>query len=204
MTTICQKLYPNLINDVSVDENVIVLNCAFDRIDKRLKGRSDEVLLNLALATRELSKSFTILYYAHSPSDEAMLPYLDQVGIPYELMKLYNVPPQEVLVAYSRVALAVGMRGHAQMIPFGCGTPIVSLISHDKVRWFLEDINCESWGIEMLAANFKDQLLCKISDVMTKQIKVRLRIEELQRKLLCITKKNVQNFNDVMANADQA
>jgi hypothetical protein len=39
------------------------------------------------------------------------------------------------------------MRGHAGMIPFGCGTPIISLVSHPKMAYFLADIERPEWGV---------------------------------------------------------
>lgn len=35
------------------------------------------------------------------------------------------------------------------LIPFGFGTPIVPIISHDKISDWLEDIGHQDWGIEL-------------------------------------------------------
>ena len=50
---------------------------------------------------------------------------------------------------YRGVTVAASMRGHGVMIPFGlqCGT--ISLLSHDKVRAFLNDIGQPEWGVEL-------------------------------------------------------
>ena len=45
--------------------------------------------------------------------------------------------------------MVIGMRGHAQMIPFGVGCKIVTLGSHKKVRWFLEDIGMEQFYVDI-------------------------------------------------------
>lgn len=39
-------------------------------------------------------------------------------------------------------------RGHGQMIPMGLGVSVVSIISHDKLKYFLEDILIPETGIE--------------------------------------------------------
>ena len=57
------------------------------------------------------------------------------------------------------------MRGHAQMIPFGLRRPIISIISHDKMRFFLKDINCLEWGIDVKSHNFEKKLDMLISNV---------------------------------------
>jgi len=196
MTTVGKKLYPDLINAsrAGVTEKVVALNCAFDRIEKRLNGRHEKVLHKLAVVMREISLQHPIAYYAHGKGDECMLPYLDRVGVPYKLVKLYDVHPREVLIAYSQAALVIGMRGHAQMIPFGCGTPILSLISHDKVRWFLDDIGCPEWGVEMLSESFKENLGEKVAQAMENLDKAVHQIDSIQDGFFEITQKNISDF----------
>ena len=91
------------------------------------------------------------------PSDEKALPYFDELGIKYELVRLNNV--KQIVECYSKPRLVIGMRGHAQMIPFGCLTPIVSIISHDKMQWFLDDIEHPNWGADVLDPDFEEKLL---------------------------------------------
>lgn len=192
-TTLCKQLYPDICNK-KVDQPVIALNCAFDRIDLRLGERKDAILTQLAEAAKELSKQAGILYFSHAKSDEQMLAYLERAGVPYTLRKLYYVPPRDIVEAYSQVSLAIGMRGHAQMIPFGCGTPIISLISHDKVRWFLNDIDQPDWGVEMAAEDFKQALTEKTLRAMEQQEVINMRINDIQERLLDITRKNSTDF----------
>jgi len=49
---------------------------------------------------------------------------------------------------YSKIDLVVGDRGHSQMIPFACGCKILTPVSHDKLKWFLSDMNLSEFGIE--------------------------------------------------------
>jgi hypothetical protein len=35
------------------------------------------------------------------------------------------------------------------MIPFGCGTPVLSLVSHPKLACFLSGIGREEWGLSV-------------------------------------------------------
>ena len=41
------------------------------------------------------------------------------------------------------------MRGHSQMIPFGLCKNIISIISHDKMKYFLEDNNLVDYGVDL-------------------------------------------------------
>lgn len=192
-TTLCKQLYPAI---CSIKETVptIAMNCAFDRIDLRLGAGKEAILNQLAETVKELSKQASIAYYSHAKSDEQMLPYLDKAGVSYTLKKLYFIPPREVVEAYSKISLAIGMRGHAQMVPFGCGTPIISLISHDKIRWFLDDINRPQWGEEMTAPDFKDSLLSSAEKALNDQVTLRSEIDSIQQSLFEITQRNVADF----------
>ena len=196
-TTICSNLYPELIIPYTQyrQQKTFALNCAFDRIDNRLKRRTDKILLDLAgIMKRCILTGYNIEYFAHTPSDEIFLPYLDRLGVPYEVIRLYNVHPRNILKAYSRVSLAIGMRGHAQMIPFGCGTPILSLISHDKLQWFLDDIGHPEWGVEMLDESFPEILYEKIIASFSQQKNIEKEISLIQKNILQITSKNVKDF----------
>ncbi|MEP4034019.1 polysaccharide pyruvyl transferase family protein [Roseibium polysiphoniae] len=47
---------------------------------------------------------------------------------------------------YRQMDISIGMRGHANIIPFGMNTPLLGLGSHDKVGFFLEEVGlAENW-----------------------------------------------------------
>lgn len=58
---------------------------------------------------------------------------------------------------YASLETIFATRGHAQMIPIGLGTKVVSIISHNKLDYFLRDTGLESTGVE-----FKDVSLQKL------------------------------------------
>lgn len=58
---------------------------------------------------------------------------------------------------YAKLETIFATRGHAQMIPLGLGTKVVSIISHNKLKYFLRDTGLESTGVE-----FKDVSLQKL------------------------------------------
>ena len=62
---------------------------------------------------------------------------------------------------YSNIDTVVSDRGHGQMIPLACGCRILSPISHDKNKWFLEDIGLEEFGIEESDPNLGEKLIEK-------------------------------------------
>ena len=45
---------------------------------------------------------------------------------------------------YRQMDLVFGMRGHANIIAFGQNTPSIGIGQHNKVKWFLEQVNLSS------------------------------------------------------------
>jgi polysaccharide pyruvyl transferase WcaK-like protein len=195
MTIFCKKLYPEICDVVCPKKRPIIsLNCAFDRAGQRFGEKQGKILENIALVMRELSQGVDIKYYAHCQADESVLPTLDRMGVPYTLVRLYGVDPRSVVEAYSSIDLSIGMRGHAQMIPFGCGVPIVSLVSHDKMRWFLDDISHPEWGVEVTDDGFFEELRRKALFALANKDHLQQEIDAIQVRLLDITRVNVAEF----------
>jgi polysaccharide pyruvyl transferase WcaK-like protein len=86
--------------------------------------------------------------------------------------------------------LTIGARGHAQMIPFGTGNGIISLISHDKLRWFLEDVGLESWGLELLVPNLEEKILERVNAFSEGRHDIANEIAERQDELWKVTHQN--------------
>lgn len=193
-TTLCHTLYPTISSPVEPTRPMIALNIAFDRIDLRLGSQYSAILETVAHACKKLSTSHEIAYYAHTRSDLKMLPYLERAGVCYRRIDLFHVPAKKVVEAYLQPHLVIGMRGHAQMIPFGCTTPILSLISHDKMRWFLEDIERPEWGVEMSSPDLEERIVTNATDLIERRYLLKEEIVRIQQKLKDITQTNTTDF----------
>lgn len=199
MTTLLRFLYPRLFETKKRSTSFVAVNCAFDRANLRYGEQRDEILNAIALALKQLSSHIAIKYYAHIPSDELILPVLKKWRVPFTVTRLYGVGPEAIVDAYRTPSLVIGMRGHAQMIPFGCGVPILSLISHDKMAWFLEDIDATDWGLEVGSDNLADRLIEKASAVLNASTSVREQIMQKQEFLWNVTRTNMEFIRDVLA-----
>ena len=105
-----------------------------------------------------------------------------------------------MLSAYSKPRLVIGMRGHAQMIPFGCNTPILSIVSHDKMQWFLDDIHHPEWGVDVLNPTFEAELLEKAKKLYeSTEILIPI-LKDEQRKLWNITQQNMNYIKSIIKN----
>lgn len=90
----------------------------------------------------------------------------------------------------------LAFRGHAQLIPFGCNTPTLSIISHDKLQWFLEDINHLEYGIDVNEEYFEEKLLEKVNYMLENREKIIFELKEAQDELYKITLRNIKIIQD--------
>ena len=147
ITTLISKLYKEMHEPYG---RKIAYNIAFDRIEKRFGDNVELVLEQIAKSAKELSKQgYEITYVAHMREDFQFLKYLEKEKVDFKKVNLTNELPPKIISFYKKIDVVLGMRGHAQMIPFGMNCGIITLGSHDKMRWFLEDINQKELYIEL-------------------------------------------------------
>lgn len=123
---------------------IVGLNMGCDRLNFRFKNECDRIKTfeNVAKAIKIIeNKGYRIKYYSHTDVDEEYVSYLKSQNVNFENVNLSSALPDEVKTAYEEVDIVIGMRGHSQMIPFGMGKKIITLSSHDKMKWFLQDID---------------------------------------------------------------
>lgn len=89
---------------------------------------------------------------------------------------------------YKQMDLVLGKRGHSSIVSFGMNTPFISLGQHNKVKWFLEDLNMSDCIVELKDTDeddmnklnlifdrifdnaiYKDDMKHKLSDQKAKQ-----------------------------------
>lgn len=192
-TTVLSKLYE--LPKHRKDKPFIALNCAFDRADMRYGNRQNEIMTDIAHVVKKLSEKYLIRCYLHCDTDEIVCEYLQREKIPYEQVQLNRtIAEEEYLEYFSSPDLVLAMRGHAQMIPFGCLTPTVSIISHDKLKWFLEDIGHEEWGVDVQEEQFEQKLLYCCEEMLTRPDEIRKQIEQAQEKLWKVTCDNLKKI----------
>ncbi len=153
-TNVLWQLYPQYREMAQAhdakQERVLAFNAAFDRADMRFGQDAASVLANVANAVKAAQdRGWKIVVAAHKTMDRDIEPHLDAAGVDYDTADLTDAAPEDVIAFYANVDFAFGMRGHAQMIPFGLRRPILSIISHDKMRFLLDDIQRPSWGVEV-------------------------------------------------------
>lgn len=195
MTTVLAKIYPNLVSKDSLlaARPRIAFNAAFDRASLRFGSDEVAVLSRLCNALKSAGKQAEIEMVIHCNEDAHISPFLRSAGIAFKAVNLVNASPDAVMKYYAGVNLSLGMRGHSQMIPFGCGVPILSLISHDKMRWFLDDIKRPEWGIEVCSPDIGEILEAAVTGALANQKELRKDILAIQDTLFNTSMVNVSD-----------
>ncbi len=162
-TNIIWQLYPKFqslaISHDMKNSRILAFNAAFDRVELRFGSKENEILSNVVKAMKVAQlRGWQIIIVSHKTVDRKIESYFDKLNINYKTKDLTYCDHESVMEFYSQIDLAIGMRGHAQMIPLGLRRPIISIISHDKMKYLLEDINRTEWGIEVTSQNFEKKL----------------------------------------------
>jgi polysaccharide pyruvyl transferase WcaK-like protein len=126
--------------------------------------------------------------------DRQIEPYLDAAGVDYDTVDLTDAGPKEIMTFYAQVDFAFGMRGHAQMIPFGLRRPIMSIISHDKMRFLLDDIERPAWGVEVDSPDLSNRLDAALAAVEADRQKVHADVAAAQD---VVWKETMSNMGEI-------
>ncbi|MFJ2648877.1 glycosyltransferase [Streptomyces sp. NPDC087420] len=197
-TTVTRQLVQGW-TDPAVRENTILINAAYDRAGLRFGHDYAHFLAEMAKAIRALGAHAEVKCVAHSLDDEKIAFDLRrQHGISLPVIPMYDFENDEIRDLYARTKLVIGMRGHAGMIPFGCGTPIISLISHPKMTYFLSDIGRPEWGVSVhdknLGAVLTERAVGLLDDHAASVADVHARQQELWK----ITQANASDLRVIL------
>ena len=178
----------------------IGINMAFDRIEMRLGTNYREKLRQVAKAAFKISElGIKIVYMAHCSKDMMFLDYLLDENVKYELRRLWNRNPEKAMQSYLDIDVMLGMRGHAQMVPFGIGCGIVTLGSHDKMRWFMQDTELEGAYIDMNQDDLYDIIFKVVSDLyLCDSPTIFESIKQAQSRLLEVSESNAEHIKGLV------
>ena len=194
-TTLIRKLYKDSI-PAKKETGSIAINMAFDRENLRFGDNKEAILKQVAEAVSKIEKKgYKIFYVCHCWNDDKFLPYLREKEIKYEFVDLSRKYPHDIYKFYNEIDLVLGMRGHAQMIPFGLNCEIISLGTHNKMRWFLDDIEANNWYVDISddITTISDRILSTFCNIhMTEHETTKKRLLDEQENMWNITMNNLR------------
>jgi hypothetical protein len=198
-TTVLTYLHPRVQRERRLTGRRLAVNIAFDRHQLRFQGHEYAILDRITKALKSAEDGgWEIDLVCHMPSDATVIPWLVQNQVTYRTVDLHAIPANDVVEYYRDVDLTVGMRGHAQMVPFGVGNPIISLVSHDKLSWFLKDIEHPEWGVDIHSDDLEQALFERIERTREDLELVRQQVEMAKSRLWEISQKNLERLADLL------
>ncbi|MET7641063.1 tetratricopeptide repeat-containing glycosyltransferase family protein [Streptomyces sp. NPDC005438] len=190
-TTVTRRITPGW-TDVTERADHVLLNCAYDRAGSRFQGDYAGFLARMARAVRTLRRHTEVRYAPHMVADERFVHDLRREhGLTLPVEPLYDRDNDQVRDVFRRARLVIGMRGHAGMIPFGCGTPILSLVSHPKLGYFLDDIDRPEWGLSVHDPRLAERLCERALAVLRDQDAAVADVRDRQELLWQVTRANL-------------
>jgi tetratricopeptide (TPR) repeat protein len=200
-TTVARHLVPELSGPAERSDTVLV-NCAYDRAGLRFGHDYGHFLAQMALALRDLRDRADVRYAAHMPADEKFVHDLRREhGIALPVEQLYDMSNDTIRGLFRRSRLVIGMRGHAGMIPFGCGTPILSLVSHPKLAYFLSDIGRPEWGLSVHDRELGPRLAERASAMLDDHAAAVADVHTAQEFLWKTTRSNIEELRSTFGMA---
>lgn len=156
-STLAMETFFGALNEVAENHNARIYLIDHLRREDRNKGTKDKLH---RIAKQMLGKNVRIMFNEAS-----------------------NLFPPSYFTAdfftdiYRQMDFTFGMRGHANIIPFGQNTPPIGLGAHNKVKWFLETINMSDFLIDLNSSK-----------------------EEIEDDVISLSNHYVENLNKIEAN----
>jgi Polysaccharide pyruvyl transferase len=159
-------------------ELLIGLNWAGDRVEQRWPGDPEKTARGVA---ESLARALAAILAARGGGHVVWTPHLMEIDrhcrdvfeavlgdafIDVETAMAHIFPPSLYQVPfladiYRQCGLVIGMRGHANIVPFGAGTRVVAIGSHAKNRFFLDEIGAPDALIDV--RDYPDR--CREADI---------------------------------------
>ena len=152
-TTLSRSFYSKPAKNTHENKIKIGINLAFDREELRYGDRVEALCADIAEALMRSeaanNQKYIIEYFSHFNMDDKGFEILKTYIPEIIYISLAKMSAREIVNVYDQSNLTIGTRGHSQLISFGCLTPFISIITHDKLQWFLDDINRPEWGYDI-------------------------------------------------------
>lgn len=198
ITTMIRIIYPDIPPKKTTGK--VAFNFAFDRADKRFADKQKTIISEIVKSVYQIkNKGYEIYIVAHCAADLTVLTEMQDTK-DIHIVNASCWSYDKLILFYNEIDVVLGMRGHAQMIPFGLNCHIISLGSHDKMRWFLEDIDATDWYIELSEdiENLSERITKKFMEIHEEKAEeTNMRLLKAQQKLWEITSRNMDQIRQL-------
>lgn len=122
--------------------NILAFEIKEDRTWRRYYNTSKEkVFSDILKFCKEVKGQKEIAILLHEPNNNKIVQYLNNNGVQPRVIQNFQVPVQKVIENFQSIDTLYCMAGHSQMVSIALGCNTKSIITHDKLKFFLEDID---------------------------------------------------------------
>lgn len=212
-TTLVGAVQPCLAQQGRPPGRVLSVNVARDRMTSRLGRRAESVLEELARWCEWAhAAGWTVHMTQQQGGDSALAKYMQRTRPGYPVQRIDFRSRTDVYEYYRTVDVAVSMRGHGIMVPFGLRVPTISLVTHEKVAAFIDDIGHPEWGVEIspyrrpgaTAEGIANELWQALEYIDANRAQVVREIVEAQAHLMAVTARNMLLYGESILRTKRA
>lgn len=136
--------------------------CAGDRLRYRHKNmRVFGAQIN-DLVNKLKAEDYHTTLLLHRKGDEWIEHYCQNFD---QTVDLASKDIDTVYKCYSDFDYVVGDRGHSQMIAYACGSRVIVPVSHNKLKWFFEDIDHSQYSLNEDDPELAEKVYSLIKDI---------------------------------------
>lgn len=95
---------------------------------------------------------------------------------------------------YGQLPIMIGMRGHAQMIPFGLGGIPIGVRVHPKIGYFADEIGRPEWAIDPRSDDFERVVYETVRTVHERRLEETEYLSRVRRRLFELTLENLSSI----------
>lgn len=194
ITTIINKLsYINNSNQSFKIKKKIAIGFSADRMNYRFNNK--KIFKNFISTIEDLillwkNKNYKVEIILHKNLDILIAKKINkEILKKIKIINLTDVSVKKTIDYYKSLDLLYAMRGHHQLIAAGLCIPFYSIISHDKIKFFVDDNNLNKYSADVNDLNFKKKIL-NFSKSESNIFKIKNKLDEIIKKNFKITVKN--------------
>ncbi|WP_230293950.1 polysaccharide pyruvyl transferase family protein [Croceicoccus sp. Ery5] len=146
------------------------------------------------LAKRLHAQGWDIHIATHTNEELAAIPAFEEECVPFT-HKMLDMMSREAVVQYYRSKnLVIGMRGHGVMLPYGLGVPVMGIINHVKVRYFLEEVKLGEYAVDLEDPVMTDKMFERVQQFDSDRQGFYDIMDREQQRLWDITERNLDGL----------
>ncbi len=150
-------------------------------------------------AKRMHKEGWDIHVATHTIEELAALPAFREEGVVFKHRMLDMMSREDIVQYYRDKTLVIGMRGHGVMLPYGIGVPVMGIINHVKVRYFLEEVRLGDQTVDLDDPHLEDRVQEMVTAFDADRPAMYARIDAQKQRLWETTRANMEKLRPYFA-----